>query len=176
MRRPLLALALLFLVAECAGGCAQGPPPRAWAASVCSALAPWRAEIGTLTTRAQEQTPQSATPSQAKENLVRMLDGAHNASEKARTDVEAAGVPEAENGEAVAAAIVESLSKMRDAYGHARDAVQGLPTTDAASFYQAVADAMRTLQAEYSASVLDTTNLNSPELQQAFAEVPECMT
>jgi hypothetical protein len=35
---------------------------------------------------------------------------------------------------------------------------------------------MATLQAEYKASALDTSNLRSPELQQAFAEVPECLS
>lgn len=172
MRRPLLALALLFLVA----GCAEGPPPRAWAASVCSALAPWRAEINTLTTRAQEQTPHSATPEQAKDNLVRMLEGARDASEKARDNVQAAGVPEVDGGATVAAAMTESLRKMRDAYGHARDTVQGLSTADPARFYDSVSTAMTALQREYAASTLDTSKLNSPELQRAFAEVPECVT
>lgn len=173
MQRPLIILALL---AVSLAGCAEGPPPRAWAASVCSALTPWRAEITTLTSRAQEQTPQSATPEQAKETLVRMLDGARESSEQARGKVEEAGVPEVEGGKDVADGMVESLRKVRDAYGRARDAIKSLPTADAGAFYEAVSDAMKTLQAEYAASALDTSKLHSPELQQAFAEVPECLS
>jgi hypothetical protein len=173
MQRPLIFLALLALVVA---GCSEGPPPRAWAASVCSALNPWRAEITMLTARAQEQTPNSATPEQAKETLVRMLEGARDSSERARSKVEAAGVPEVEGGEEIAAGMTDSLRKMRDAYGKARDTIKDLPTADANAFYDSVASAMATLQAEYKASALDTSNLRSPELQQAFAEVPECLS
>src|SRR5688572_20883008 len=104
MRRPLIALALLAVLAATGAlaGCSGGPPPRAWAASVCEALTPWRAEIDALTARAQAQTPHAATPEQAKDNLVHMLEGARDASERARARVEAAGVPAVEGGEAVA--------------------------------------------------------------------------
>lgn len=155
-------------------GCAEGPPPRAWAASVCAALTPWRAEINTLTTRAQQQTPQSTSPEQAKDNLVQMLEGARDASEKARGEVAAAGVPEVDDGAKIAAGMTESLTKVRDAYGKARDTVVGLSTAEASKFYAAVGDAMATLQQEYAASAFDTSNLHSTELQAAFAEAPEC--
>ena len=171
MRRPVIvAIALLGLLA----GCAAGPPARAWAASVCSALTPWRAEINTLTSRAQQQTPQSTTPEQAKDNLVQMLEGARDASERARSGVAAAGVPEVEGGAEVAERMTASLIKVRDAYGKARDTVSGLPTGEASTFYDGVSAAMVTLQSEYAASSLDTTNLHSVELQVAFAEAPEC--
>jgi hypothetical protein len=173
MQRPLVLLALL---AVSLAGCSEGPPPRAWAANVCSALTPWRAEIATLTSRAQEQTPNSATPEQAKDTLVRMLEGARDSSERARGKVEEAGVPEVEGGKEIAAGMTDSLRKMRDAYGRARDTIKELPTADAAAFYDAVAVAMATLQTEYKASALDTSKFHSPELQQAFEEVPECLS
>jgi predicted lipid-binding transport protein (Tim44 family) len=171
MGRPVLVT--LVLLASLAG-CAKGPPPRAWAASVCSALTPWRAEIATLTTRAQQVTPQSATPEQARENLVQMLEGARDATEKARSEVQAAGVPEVKDGSTIAAKMTESLTKVRDAYGKARDTVEALSTSDPDRFYTGVQIAMVTLQQEYAASALDTTNLRSTELQAAFAEAPEC--
>jgi hypothetical protein len=173
MHRPFALLALLALALA---GCSQGPPPRAWAANVCSALTPWRAEIATLTSRAQEQTPNSATPEQAKDTLVRMLEGARDSSERARGKVEAAGVPEVDGGMEIASGMTDSLRKMRDAYGRAGDTIKALPTADVTAFYNAVATAMAALQTEYSASALDTSKLRSPELQQAFEEVPECLS
>jgi hypothetical protein len=164
------ALALLAVLA----GCAAGPPPRVWAASVCSALSPWRAEIATLTSRAEQVTPQSASPELAKDNLVRMLEGARDASGRARDQVEAAGVPEVDGGEAIARGVVDSLSKVRDAYGRARDGVQALPTTEAAAFYQGVTEVMTRLGQDYEGSALDASSLRSQELKEAFAEVPEC--
>jgi hypothetical protein len=171
MRGPLfVSLAVLALMAGCAGG----PPPRAWAAEVCSVLTPWRTEINSLTVQAQQQTPQSTTPEQAKENLVRMLDGAREASERARRGIADAGAPEVDDGEKIASGITDSLGKVRDAYGRAHDTVRDLPTAEPATFYDGVSTAMTTLQAEYAASALDTTTLRSVELQNAFAEVPEC--
>ena len=69
----------LLVVAGCGG-----PSPRAWAASVCEALTPWRAEINKLTSSTQQQMTAQTTPAQAKENLVRLFAGAEQASETAR--------------------------------------------------------------------------------------------
>ncbi|MEU7926626.1 hypothetical protein [Micromonospora sp. NPDC049801] len=154
-------------------GCG-GPSPRAWAASVCGALTPWRSEISKLTSSTDQQMTAQTTPAQAKENLVRLFGGAEQASETARRKVEQAGVPETDNGEAISAGFRGSLEKMRDAYGRARDTIEGLGTGEPAAFYDGVRAAVDTLNKEYDASALDTSKLNSEELKQAFDEVPEC--
>ncbi|MFC0097469.1 hypothetical protein ACFFKH_08000 [Micromonospora marina] len=166
-----VVLATLVLVVS---GCGGGPTPRAWAASVCQALTPWRAEISKLTSSTQQQMTAQTTPAQAKENLVRLFAGAEQASETARRKVEEAGVPEAERGAEVSAGFLGSLSKMRDAYGRARSAVDRLDTAQAGPFYDGVRAAVDTLNKEYDASALDTSKLNSTELKEAFDEVPEC--
>ncbi|WP_446217965.1 hypothetical protein [Micromonospora sp. IBHARD004] len=165
-----VVLATLALVLA---GCG-GPSPRAWAASVCEALTPWRAEINKLTSSTQEQMTAQTTPAQAKENLVRLFAGAEQASETARRKVEQAGVPETDHGEEISAGFRASLSKMRDAYGRARDTIDGLDTGEATAFYNGVRAAVETLNKEYDASALDTGKLSSTELKQAFDEVPEC--
>ncbi|SCG59205.1 hypothetical protein [Micromonospora humi] len=165
-----VVLATLALVVA---GCG-GPSPRAWAASVCQALSPWRAEISKLTSSTQQQMTAQTTPAQAKENLVRLFAGAEEASETARRKVEEAGVPEVERGTEVSAGFQGSLGKMRDAYGRARTTIDGLDTAQAGPFYDGVRAAVDTLNKEYDASALDTSKLDSPELKQAFDEVPEC--
>ncbi|SCL24646.1 hypothetical protein GA0070616_2955 [Micromonospora nigra] len=165
-----MVLATLVLLA----GCGDGPSPRAWAASVCSALTPWRAEISKLTRSTDEQMTAQTTPAQAKENLVRMFAGAEQASETARRSIEQAGVPETEHGEEISVGFRDSLAKIRDAYGRARDTIDGLGTGQATAFYDGVRTAVDTLKAEYDASALDTSRLNSEELKRAFDEVPEC--
>lgn len=164
-----LAVVLVAALAACGGG---RPAPRAWAAQVCEALAPWRAEIGALTSSTQQQMTAQTTPAQAKENLVRLLGGAESASETARAGVADAGVPDVDGGDEVAGGFVASLSAVRDAYGKARRTIEGLDTGPA--FYDGVGAAVETLNREYEASALDTTALDSPELRQAFDEVPEC--
>ncbi|MBX7269443.1 hypothetical protein KIF24_27820 [Micromonospora sp. Llam7] len=166
-----VVLATLVLVASCGAG---GPSPRAWAASVCSALTPWRAEISKLTSSTTQQMTAQTTPAQAKENLVRLFGGAEQASETAREKVEQAGVPEVEHGEEVSAGFRASLASMRDAYGRARATIDGLGTGEATVFYDGVRAAVEDLQRQYDASALDTSQLNSEELKRAFDEVPEC--
>ncbi len=46
--RPIYPLIVLLSLAAILSGCSSAPTPQAWAASVCTALAPWRTEIGTL--------------------------------------------------------------------------------------------------------------------------------
>lgn len=179
MRRPRakiagICTAVVTVLAVLTGGCASAPTPRAWAAAVCDALGPWRAEIRTLTSHTQQQMTAMTTPAQAQENLVRLLSGAESASESARSKVERAGVPDVEQGEAVAKGFVASLTAVRDAYGRARVAIDDLATGDPDTFYAGVKTVVDTLNKEYDESSLDTSTLNSEELKQAFDEVPEC--
>jgi hypothetical protein len=169
-------MVLLTLVVLCASlvGCSSTAGPRVWAASVCNALAPWRMEIGTLATRTQQQMTAETTPAQAKENLVRLFGGAESASESARAGVERAGVPDVEQGEEIANSFVASLSGVRDAYGRARGGIAALATSPQATFYTQVAAVVQKLDEEYQKTELDTTNLKSEELKQAFDETPEC--
>jgi len=171
--RPLIVLALVVLCAALPA-CSNAAGPRVWAAAVCAALDPWRAEIGTLTTRTQQQMTAATTPAQAKENLMRLFGGAETASERARAGVERAGVPDVDQGEQVAASFTAALSGMRDAYGRARAGIEALATAPQKAFYDQVAAVVDKLNKEYEQSSLDTSNLNSRELKQAFDEVPEC--
>lgn len=167
---------LLILAVLCASlvGCSSTAGPGVWAASVCNALAPWRTEIGTLATRTQQQMTAETSPAQAKENLVRLFSGAESASESARAGVERAGVPDVEQGEEIAQSFAASLSGVRDAYGRARGGIEALATSPQATFYTQVAAVVEKLDKEYQQTELDTTNLNSEELKQAFDETPEC--
>ena len=173
--RPLLVLTSLLCAALVAlAGCAASTAPRTWAAAVCTALAPWRAEISTLTDRTQEQMTAETSPAQAKENLVRLFNGAETASERARAGVERAGVPDVDQGEQVAESFTSSLSGMRDAYGRARSGIEALAISPQKAFYEQVGSVVQKLTEEYGQSELDTGKLSSVELKQAFDDVPEC--
>lgn len=171
--RPLVLVLLLVLVASIAG-CSGAQGARAWAASVCTALDPWRSEISSLTSRTQQQMKAATTPGQAKENLMRLFAGAADASERARAGVVEAGVPDVDQGRQIADGFTGSLAAVRDAYGRARSGIEALPTAPATTFYQQVTQVVERLQSDYQASSLDTSKLNSTELQEAFDELPEC--
>ncbi|GIE89427.1 hypothetical protein [Actinoplanes regularis] len=169
-----ISLALALVLAGFAAACSAGHGAEAWAASVCTALSPWRSEISTLTTRTQEQMTTRTTPGQARENLARLFDGARVASEKARAGVERAGVPDVTGGVKIAAAFVGSLAGMRDAYGTAHDGIEALATSPSSVFYTGVSKVVDRLNTEYEQSGLDTSKLDSVELRSAFESLPEC--
>jgi hypothetical protein len=171
--RP-LAVLLPLAIAVSLAGCGAAHGARAWAAAVCTSLEPWRTEIGSLTTRTQQQMTAKTTPGQAKENLMRLFGGAADASERARAGVVKAGVPDVDHGKQIAAGFTGSLAATRDAYARARTDVEALPTVPVKTFYDQVGKVVDQLNADYRASSLDTTDLNSTELKDAFDEVPEC--
>jgi hypothetical protein len=174
MRRLGLCVAATLAVSFLAG-CGGGPPARVWAASVCTALQPWRIELGSLTTKAQEQANAAPNPAQAKENLIRLFDGAQKSTESARHKVEAAGVPDVDNGRKIAQSFVATLAAVRDASGHAKTGIDGLTSADPKTFSDGVAAVLTTLNKEYAQSAIDVTQLDSVELRKAFDEVPECL-
>jgi hypothetical protein len=178
MSRPLVPVLLLALaagtlptVAGCGGG---GVPPMAWAGSVCGVLKPWRDQITGLNTRAAQEMAAARTPDQTRDNILRLLAGAREASEQARVKVAAAGVPGVEGGATIADHFVASLAGVRDAYGKAHDTIQGLPLRPARTFYDAVAAAIATLSREYARAGLDTSQLASAELRKDFNKAPAC--
>ena len=169
--RPIF-LALLLLLGTSA--CSAEHNPQAWAASVCTALSPWRTQISALTTRTQQQMVAATTPSQAKENLVRLFGGARTATEEARAGVERAGVPDVADGKRISAGFIGALTGMRDAYDRATSGIQGLAITPAESFYAQVQKVVEQLNKDYQQSGLDTADLDSVELKRAFDSLPEC--
>ena len=63
---PSLALLLILSFAAPLAACSGSHGPHAWATTVCKTLAPWRTEIGSLTTRTQQQMTTRTTPGQAR--------------------------------------------------------------------------------------------------------------
>jgi hypothetical protein len=181
MRRalvPVLALLMTVGVAGTLTGCGGTNEVAGliWSGSVCEALTPWRNEINGLNAQAAQQMRSATTPSQTRDNLLRLLAGARTATEQARARVAAAGVPDVEGGAAIADQFVASLAGVRDAYGAAHDAIGELPLGSASAFYDSVSAAIGTLNKEYSLASLDTSKLDSAELRKDFDEAPACKT
>ena len=166
--------AVLIIIGSVAGCGHSGVKPRTWALSVCTSLSPWRARIAELTVQAQRQIDTTKTPAQTKQSLVALLSGLQSASQSAREQVEHAGVPAVDGGDAIAHRFLDTLQRAGDAYGHALQSITTLDTKDSKAFYDQVYAVFGTLNEEYAASGFDPTKVNSAELQKAFAEVDEC--
>jgi predicted small lipoprotein YifL len=173
--RRAVACAAVLTVLSTLGGCGgDGVPPAEWASTVCRALKPWTERIASLTQDAQTQMSKATSPRQAKESILGLLAGAERASEHARQRVADAGVPAVDDGERIATEFQAALSAARDAYGSARGRVERIETDSADDFYDRVVEAMERLSTDYDNGALDTSELESEELQRAFDESPGC--
>lgn len=162
-------------MAVLSAGCGtDGVEPSEWAREVCRVLKPWTGQIATLTRDAQAKMSKATSAEQAKKSIVGLLRGAERASEEARQGVAAAGVPAVDDGERIAAEFRAALTAARDAYGLARRRVEALSTGSPDAFYDRVVEAMDKLSTDYDDGALDTSDLESEELQRAFDESPGC--
>ncbi len=173
-RTPRVAACALVLAVLAVGCGADGVEPDRWAGQVCQVLKPWSETIASLTRDTQAEMSRAVSAEQAKSSIVELLRGAEEASERARRGVAAAGVPAVDDGEQIAAEFRAALRAARDAYGSARRRVAALSTGSPDTFYDRVVEAMRTLSTDYDDGALDTSDLESEELQRAFDEVPDC--
>ncbi|OLB78521.1 MAG: hypothetical protein AUI14_12860 [Actinobacteria bacterium 13_2_20CM_2_71_6] len=172
MRRALVPLLLVALVLT---GCGNGGVPhRTWVTKVCQALGPWRDRITALNGQAADQMKTATTPAQTRDNLLRLLDGARQASEDARAKVAGAGVPDVADGTAIEERFVAAVTAVRDAYAKAHKTVQGLSDADKNTFYAGVGTAMDALNKEYGNAGVDARKLASADLRKDFDEVPAC--
>lgn len=149
-------------------------PASTWARSVCSALTPWKTKVAELTATAREEMGKTGSPAQTQTTLTTLLSGAEDASDQARSQIVSAGIPDVDEGSATSQRFVSALTHARDAYGHARTTIAGLPVVEETAFYDGVADAFVTLNEEYEASTLDISTVGPAELRNSFDEVSEC--
>lgn len=169
-RRVLLLLAVPLLFLAACG--AEAMTARDWAVSVCGTLGPWRQRIAELTGGAQAAIKPDSTPQTAKEELVKLIQGAAGASSTAHDALAKLPAPDVEGGADVRDTFVAALATARDAYGQAAGELSGLDAS-AADFYDRVSAVMTRLNSAYSAGP-DPATLDSKELKEAFDAVPEC--
>lgn len=164
----LIAVPLLFLAA-CG---AEAMTAKDWAKSVCGTLGPWRERIAELTGGAQAAIKPDSTPQTAKEELVKLIQGAAGASSNAHDTLAQLPAPDVEGGVEVRDTFVSALVTARDAYSQAANELGGLDAS-APGFYDRVSAVMERLNSAYAAGP-DPSTLDSAELKQAFDSVPEC--
>ena len=150
-------------------GCGGGTSPEEWAEAVCSSGADWADALQSQADQLQSRVD-TATPEEAKQLLVDFLDGTVDETEELLADIEAAGEPSADRGEAFAADVEDEFEESRDALANARDEIESLSVTDPATFSQKASELGSLL-----GQVL--SNFDPPrneEMEQAFEDVAAC--
>ena len=145
-----------------------------YASDICTAFLGWRDDIQARQQDLQEGLSPGISPQEGKDALGGFLGDAVDSSEDLVKEVEAAGVPDAENGQDAADALQEAAQSARDELAKAEDAVQDLPTDDRQAFGTAadeLGNNVRTALSEVGSGLED---IESEELDKAFDEEKAC--
>jgi len=183
MRGKLSALVVpmaVLLAGACSGsdGGGDGAEPDTvsateYATGVCGAVAGWVDDIQAL----NEDLQSSLDPNDIdalKDVMVDFLDDVVTATDSAISEVEAVGVPDVEDGEAAADAVLTALRDSKAVFEDARDRVDGLSTADPAAFGEELQTLGTDLQTSMSGIGGELDRFASPELDEAANDVAEC--
>ena len=169
----LLPMAVLVTGACSGGGGGDTVSATEYATGVCGAVAGWVDDIQAL----NEDLQASLDPSDfeaLKDAMVGFLDDVVTATDSAIDEVETVGVPDVEDGEAAAEAVLTALRDSRAIFEDARDRVEGLSTADPAAFGEELQTLGTDLQTSMSEIGGELDQFASPELDEAAQDVPEC--
>ena len=137
------------------------------------AVASWVEDVRGLNQELSENLDPNSLDS-LKSAMVGFLGDAIAATDSVIADVEDVGVPDVENGEASAQTVLTALRDSRDVFIDARDRVDGLSTDDPAAFIQELQKLGTDLQTSLSRIGEELERFESPELDEASEDVPEC--
>lgn len=179
-RRPgsIVALAAAVLLGACGaddppdGASAERVPPRSYVGDLCGAITTWMDDVQTLNDELQQLDPTSLDV--VKDTTLTFLDDVIAATDRMLSAVEAAGVPDVDDGGEAARRVSTALGAVRAALAGARDRVQGISNEDPKAF----GAELQTIGEDLRESLDDTTgtleSFEVPELEEAADDVPAC--
>jgi predicted nucleic acid-binding Zn-ribbon protein len=171
----LRALALIALLATLASACGADDSVAVedYANDLCTALTHWTAAIRDRQEELQ-QDPGTGSPEDERGALQRFVDGAADASDQLVDDVDAAGVPDIENGEEVADAFHDAVEDTLSQIEEARDSVADIPTDSESAYRSAVDQFVTDLRATLEGIDEHFQDIDAPELDKALDEASAC--
>jgi ElaB/YqjD/DUF883 family membrane-anchored ribosome-binding protein len=175
-RRMWAAAALMVVaLAACGGGGGGGKvSAKEFAAKICPNLKKFVTDAAKLQTSVQTQIGSSSSLEDAKNALLDALDTlATDFSDLSQT-IKDAGTPDVENGEELVSKATTALDNAHDAIVKDKDKVEALPTDNPQQFATQVQTVFQGIQSDIQASTSLGGNVNSPELNKAFATDPTC--
>lgn len=161
------ALLAVAAIAGC-GSSGSGVSAGRYMSSVCTAIGPWVSDVSVKTR--QLDLSSKASPQDRKAVTERFLDAVVADSQRAVSQIKAAGTPNINNGKAVAATIVSGFEQLSAAMLQARVQAAKLPTSSEAAFNAAT----QSLSNSVTGSVSQLGSLRNPELEKAAARQAAC--
>jgi hypothetical protein len=145
-----------------------------YASDICTAFTDWRDAIQERQGDLQKGLEPGISPEEGKKALEGFLSDVADRSEELVSDVDAAGVPDAENGEAVADALKGAAEQARDKLVEAEEKAGELPTGSSGAFDKAADEFGADIKAALGGVGDGLEDMDSPAVEKAFDEESAC--
>jgi hypothetical protein len=155
------------------GADAETVSAETYATGVCGAIADWVDEIQSLNEDLQANLDPSSIEA-LKTAMVTFLDDVITSTDTVIADVEDAGVPDVEDGDAAAQHLLTGLRDSRGVFEDARDRVEAMSTDDPAAFGEELQTVGTDIQTSMSTIGEDLGQFESQELDEVSKDIPEC--
>jgi hypothetical protein len=154
------------------GSSSSGVTPAVYVKSICTAVAPFEADV---VKRSEELNVATlANAAQGKKAIQGFLSAVSNDTDQALSKLKAAGTPKISNGKQLADTVVSAFTQLKGAVAHALDQADALPTSSPDAFKKAATDLGSTVRTSMSGIGASLGRLKSPELEKAAAKEPAC--
>jgi hypothetical protein len=182
MRRLIVSFlaAGLLAVAGCGGGDGESGKvaPDRYASSVCASIATWQTALTSASTVLAQRTSRTRDLKTVRRQFISFFDGALTQTDRMVAAVAEVGVPDVEQGDTVAAALLRDLRRFRPILVEARDKARKLPLDDATSFATRAQSLGTRFQIEANGLATEFQALDekysTPELRQAADDDATC--
>jgi hypothetical protein len=186
MRRGMLALAAVVVLAAACGGGDDGDGGNGgggdggtvstdeYATSVCTALKDYIDTISEQSKNLQGALDPGTQPEEGKSTLTDYIGTVIEATSAFGAAVRDAGTPDVDGGEAIASALATAAETAEQILNQAKDQIAQLPTDNPQAFVAAAQQLSTTVQSAFEQAGNPLQGIDSPELEQAFNDNPNC--
>jgi hypothetical protein len=189
MRRLVLlpcVLAAVAALAACGGGGGgdaddggeSAAEPTTWVDQVCTALVSWRDDVEAAAGDLGSAVTESASAEDLRSQLSGFLSDVVTRTDGLLEEVDGAGTPDVDQGEAIRADLQSVLADVREVIAGAQQDAESLPTDDLASFATAAQELGTSIQTGIQDVGTTFADLNDrydvPELEEAFQANATC--
>jgi hypothetical protein len=178
MRMTLLTFGVCAAVLSATAGCAgpDGAPVDEWVGDVCGALADWQRDIEIRQTEMMQEAAPDLGADEGRRLILVFLDRTVSRTGEMLGEIESAGQPDVEDGEAIARNLREVLTEFGPILDRERAKVDELPddpqalAEGAQAIGSSINEEFDRIGARLEASPIDP----GPEIARAFDEDPTC--
>lgn len=171
----LATLTITAALAGCGGsGGSSGVSPSAFMSSLCSTVGPFEKDVQARTSALNLSSLTNAA--QGKKALQDFLSAVVADTDKAVSQLKAAGIPKVTNGSQISAQLVKAFTALKTTLAAAASKAGSLPTSSPAAFKAAAQSLGTSVQTSMSSIGSSLNGLKSPELEKAAAKEPACKT